>query len=266
MTTDSPETPNPSEATTSVDRSGFSLLRIMRLVLPVLLVCVFAVLFFGFFDGVGWIQEKMRPPLVHGTGLITFNGKPLAFGEIRTSPTTAGLPGAIGFLDKDGKFVLQTELKGNRVDGAYAGEHRVMVTKYGMAQGPSAPLLVPREVASFASSPLKITVSREPGKNDFVIPIEGEPADQGREADGETAASEQPSGPDPLALTSAVFDNLDQDGDGMLSQTELAPLTEAQRSAITSANRGGNVTKFDLYGVIGRSAELFKDFAASDPK
>jgi hypothetical protein len=241
-------------------RSSFSLLRVLRIVVPVFLLGAACVVFFGFFDGMAWLADLMKPPLTHSTGQVLLNGEPLAHGEVRTKPATPGLAGAIGFLNELGEFELKTEIKGDFIDGAYPGEHKVTVTKYGMAQGPVAPLLVPQEYTSFATTPLTITISRDSADNKFPLPIAGEPASPTGVSAEEYAAANKEAGPDPADLASQVFEKLDANDDGTLSKEEVDQLDEELREAVRSADRNQDdrVGHQELYGVVSRSVDLFR--------
>ena len=253
-----------AEAKPAQAAAGFSLLRVSCVVLPVFLLAVGCVLFFGLFDGAGWIADLMKPPLVHSTGHVLMNGQPLSKGEVRTQHMTPGVAGAIGFMNEQGEFVLKTEIKGDFIDGAYEGEHKVMVTKYGMARGPSAPLLVPEKYASFKTTPLKIVVSRDT-ENRFPLTMEGEPADSGM-SEEEFAAQQEKQGPDALTLTSQLFEKLDANQDGSLNAEELQVLTGDALEQVQAADQDndGEVFHQELYGVVGRSPALFEPLVAED--
>ena len=125
-------------------------------------------------NGTICVTGSTAPPLVEGRGQVFFQGEPLSLGEVTTQPDNPKLEGAIGFLDGEGRFVLQTEIHGDRIPGAYVGKHKVRARKYGERQGMSQPLVVPEQYASFETTPLTIVISESPSENEFRLTLEGE--------------------------------------------------------------------------------------------
>lgn len=82
-----------------------------------LLVTVAAMTFLG---GCGSSEEE-GPELAPVTGVVTYNGSPLADASVTFDPESG--PGAGAATDANGKFELRT---GNR-DGAVVGTHKVAV-------------------------------------------------------------------------------------------------------------------------------------------
>ena len=262
-----PQTENPPAPVEKDGKGGFRLTRVLLIVSPVALVLGAGVLFFGTFDGATWLKELTYPPLVSGEGQVIYAGQPLALGEIRTRHTNANLPGAIGFLDDQGRFKIQTEIKGDRIDGAYVGEHKVRVTKYGPAQGPFAPLIIPEKYASFATTPLTLVISKSAADNTYTITLEDDEGGAPRPSDrpgGSPAGANRPpteddsAGPSPGEITNMLFDQYDANSDGQLVADELTSLNEEQRAAILRADRAGDgVGRQELFFAAGRLRQLF---------
>ncbi|MBP89157.1 MAG: hypothetical protein CMJ64_20975 [Planctomycetaceae bacterium] len=160
-----------SPATTSI----LSLRRVFVIVLPITVVMLAIVVGFGFFDGAKWINDLLRPPMVAGSGQVLFRGAPLGGGELRSKPESKGLPGAMGFLDDQGRFDLKTDIDGDYVDGAFVGEHKVTVTLYGQAFAAGTPPLTPEKYASFDTTPLTIVVSKSSADNMYLITLQEDP-------------------------------------------------------------------------------------------
>ncbi len=156
-------------------QAAFRINAILKIVVPIALLMGAGLVFFGVYDGAQWLSDAAKPALVKVDGRVVFNGKPVPDAAIETRPVTGNLRGAIGTGDHDGKFKLLTQLRGDFLDGAYVGEHQVTVKGYdmhaGMSLGPP-PLLTPGKYASFATSPLRITVAE--GQTEIVLELEGE--------------------------------------------------------------------------------------------
>src|SRR3954463_16517520 len=71
-------------------------------------------------------SNSSRPPRYPVTGMVTYQGKPLAGAVITFVPTGADGEAASAFTDADGKYALTTWEAG---DGARPGEYRVKVSK-----------------------------------------------------------------------------------------------------------------------------------------
>ena len=143
-------------------------------VVPVAILALVAVASIGFVDLDAILSDLARPTLVPTTGQVLFQGEPLRNGQITTSPVGGRGQSALGWTDDEGKFSLKTDIRGSYVDGATVGEHRVTVISYQPGAGASAPaLLTPEQYASMGTSPLKITVGRNPAENQFQFVLEG---------------------------------------------------------------------------------------------
>lgn len=165
----------PSEQANAA-RPGISFKRILMIILPVALVLVLYVVGFGVFDGARWLRELMEPPLVAGSGQVMYRGKPLANGELQTQHEKAGVRGAAGFLDADGRFDLQTERDGDWLPGAFVGKHKVTVVLYPEQQTTAGtPPITPLKYASFETTDQSIVVSKNADENTYVITLEEDP-------------------------------------------------------------------------------------------
>ena len=163
------------DVTAAAPRGTFRMGRVLVLVAPIAAVLIGGAVFIGFFDGLQRIETWSRPAFVPAQGQVFYNGEPLTSGQVFT--VSRGLPGAMGDLDAQGRFKLQTDVDGKFLVGAFAGEHVVAVVNYERQPGASPPILKTPIIYSTANtSPLKITISPAADKpNDFTIRIEGEP-------------------------------------------------------------------------------------------
>jgi hypothetical protein len=156
-------------------RQQFRLRNVLYVVIPIGLLVCGGFLFVSYFQGLERLADWSRPPLVAAEGRVLYRGEPLANAQLATRPLRAGTRGAMGWTDDLGYFRLQTDLNGY-VEGAFAGEHQVVVTAYERLNAPAAPPLVtPDLYASFATTPLRIVVSPTPEKNVFEFALQGEP-------------------------------------------------------------------------------------------
>lgn len=93
-----------------------------------------------------------RPVPVSGT--VTVDGRPLAGGAITVAPANGRAAG--GRIGPDGRFTLSTWRLG---DGVAAGTHRVEVIATKPLPGNRRQWLVPKQVRSLATSPLRLDVT-----------------------------------------------------------------------------------------------------------
>jgi hypothetical protein len=166
--------------------------RVALIVVPlVVLLFIAAILFFGVYDGPGWLTGLIRPSLVHTEVRVTFRGEPLPEAVLITRPTREGLQGALGMpTDELGRYVLQTDLDGRYQEGAYPGRHKVTVARYGPSTGPSPPpLLTPQRYSSLDTTDLIIEVSRDPELNQFELKL-GDNQEADADGDGMVARQE----------------------------------------------------------------------------
>jgi len=180
-------------------RSKFRLRRVLAVVVPVAILALVVVALPGLIDVDALLSDLSRPALAPAKGQVLFQGQPLLNGRVVTRPTGRGVS-AMGWTDDEGKFTLKTDVRGNYVNGATVGEHRVTVTAYGSSGGASAPpLLSPKQYASMGTSPLKITIGRSSDKNEFKLVLEGEPPSRPspptKNKQGAPKRSDPPGGP-----------------------------------------------------------------------
>lgn len=155
--------------------ASFRLGRVLALVVPIALLLAGAAWFFGYVDGPELVREWLLPPRVHAEGQIFFNDEPLAGGEIWTRPVAYPNHSTVGFIDPDGRFQLKMDIRGRYEDGALVGEHQVLIFKNdpnspGGARAPD--LLTPPRYAQFSTSPLRLTVDRDPTRNRYEFRLE----------------------------------------------------------------------------------------------
>jgi hypothetical protein len=119
---------------------------------------------------IGGCARKPDPVLVPASGVVTLDGKPLAHGLVRFSPTERGISAAWiseGTTDDLGRYELVSPMG----PGAVAGTHRVTVSEGGVPdeirddQGKVAAWLgklagrpLPGRYGTIATSPLEVTV------------------------------------------------------------------------------------------------------------
>lgn len=136
---------------------------------------VFGGVLWGYYDVGGRIAQWSLPPLVPVVGRVYLNGKPLPKAQVFTQPVRRSCRGAMGIADADGRFALRTDVEGDFLEGAYAGEHRVIV--WGIdpnaPSGPfKPPLITPANCAEFDTTPLRIRVDRDPAQNHVDIDLD----------------------------------------------------------------------------------------------
>ena len=151
---------------------------VLLVIVPVIIVALGIVAFTAFGDLDRFLSDLTRPAMAPAAGLVLFNGQPVPNAQVMTAPTSVGGLPALGWTDEEGRFTLKTDIRGNYVEGATAGEHRVTVSAYEVTTGAGAsapPLLTPMQYASMETSPLRITIGRNPEGNQFKFDLEGEP-------------------------------------------------------------------------------------------
>ncbi len=223
---------------------GFRVGNVLKLVIPLVLLIGAGFVFVGFFDGLNLISSMSNPVLVSATGQVIYRGKPLEGAVVTTRHTGGKMRGSFGWTDADGQFTLQTDINGY-VDGAYAGEHQVMVTSYeSMSSVVGAPpLITPQIYASFETTPLRFTVSEVAGENKFVLTLEGDPP-----ARPSGNAGGGGGGFNPETIVGRVFENYDKDGDDQLSEDEMQAIEadRVERIRGADANEDGVVSRDEL--------------------
>lgn len=227
--------PEPSQVAASP--ASFQLGRLLVVLVPLAVLAVGGLLGWGYFDIPARWNSLNRPRLVGASGTVMFAGEPLALGQLDTQHENPEVPGAFGFIDKEGKFQLKTRIDGNLVDGAFPGKHKVTAYKIDttsramMARGPS---ITPEVYSSFETTPLLLVVSDDPAKNHYDIRLEGEP----RQANPPVAEAV-----DPRQVAEFVADQIrqyDQDGDEKLSKDEIAAVAGVARISLLNADADGD--------------------------
>lgn len=106
--------------------SGFSLGRILMLVVPVALIAG-AVLAYNRWSGSGTSQNYDASALVATNVRVMFRGEPLPRAMI-TTKSADGRPGGIGATDDDGMIQLVTDVGGGVIgDGVLPGKHKISI-------------------------------------------------------------------------------------------------------------------------------------------
>jgi hypothetical protein len=107
--------------------------------------------------------------LVKARGQVLWNGKPVTIGAVMTEHVDDPFQAALGALDKEGRFELDT----NGIPGAALGRHKLIVASYEEG-GVAPPPLVPSKYVSYNTTPLVIEITSDPEKNVYAINLEGE--------------------------------------------------------------------------------------------
>lgn len=181
----------PAKPTT--EQSQFRLRNVLLVIVPVAVIAI-VVLSLARVNGIdAFMDDLTRPTLVPVRGQLLYKGEPLRKGQIVTQPIGGRGLSALGWTDDEGRFTLQTDIRGNFQEGATVGEHRVAVTVYQMISAPAAPpLLTPPQYASINTSPLQITVGRDPDQNEFKLVLEGEPPSRPQRSKGGSKQADEP--------------------------------------------------------------------------
>lgn len=140
---------------------GFSLMRVI--------VTVFGIVILG--AGAFGIVELMNNQghaHIAASGRVTWNGEPVTIGAVMTQHTEDQFEAAIGMFNDKGEF----ELSSNGIPGAAPGVHKVIIASYGPGMGTTP--LVPQQYLKATTTPLSITVTRDPAKNHFELEIVGQ--------------------------------------------------------------------------------------------
>lgn len=129
-----------------------------------------------------WTSAARPVPV---TGLVRFNGSPLASGVVNFRPVDPQRGSyAAGLIGKDGRYAAETPLTG---PGILPGEYQVAVLaqedparytaeEYDALVGPGKPgipSVVPKALTDPATSGLSVTI-RSPGPQTFDLNLEGE--------------------------------------------------------------------------------------------
>jgi hypothetical protein len=140
--------------------AGFSIVRVLMLVVLAGAIGGGAFL---------WMEAGNRPkPLVPFSGQVKYKGAPVQDGSVLAQNIDDPLDTAIGPLDSEGRFTLET----NGEPGVRLGRHRIAVSalKPGIPPTP----LVPAVYVDPKTSPLRIEATENPETNTAVFELEGE--------------------------------------------------------------------------------------------
>ena len=239
-----------------------SMLRpLLAVVLPLGMMLVMgAVIFLFFAGGMRQVNDFLlfRPPLVPAEGVVLMGGRPLPTGQIITMPEDPTLPGAVGFLDITGHFVLQTLIDGKLTDGAYAGAHKVTVTAHENL-GDEPMLLTPEKCADFETTDLGLRITGIQQRDTFLEVV----------IDSDAALFKTASLPEQQALYKIVplFQEYDLDRNDRLSQSEIDAIASNRRADFdleNSDNDGdGEVSRAELVRVTALALGLTEENAGA---
>jgi len=210
------------------------------------LVCVAGMVVAGaYYDVGGQISKLTGPRLVTVTGQITYHGKPVTPGFVQTEYANARRGGAIGTLDAEGRFSLQTDIDGTYHSGAYVGRHKLIVMATS-SRGVQVIHHVPTIYTSAATTPLTIDVTTDPQQNHFQLVLEG---DLDRVAVSRASASSgRNSKPGDLIKRLLAGD---RNGDGKISKVE-APRQLLQHFDRVDANHDGVIDEDEMRSLATR--------------
>ncbi len=137
-----------------------------------------------------WMEQQNRPkPLVKFTGQVLYKGAPVTTGTVLAQSLSDRNDMAIGPLDAEGKFSLET----NGEPGVRIGRHKVAIS----ATKPTIPPtpLVPSQYVQVDTSPLMIEATDDASSNTIVFSLEGElPAESGGEPPAQAPGAESNKG------------------------------------------------------------------------
>ena len=136
--------------------SGFSLRRILMLVVPVALIAG-AVLAYARWSGSGAFQTFDASDLVATEVRVMFRGEPLKDATLVTK-TADGRAGGIGATDDDGMMRLMTDVGGGMIaDGVLPGKHTISIVASLPGTGATpGPAFTPEQYRTVASTPIEI--------------------------------------------------------------------------------------------------------------
>lgn len=233
-------TSSSSTAPSAAPKPGFRLGRVLMVVVPLAVLVLGGFYMFTYGDGVKWITGLFTPSMVKVTGQVFQGGEPLPGAQVRTKPVREGLKGSVGYCDAEGKFTLQTDIEGDFVEGAYAGEHIVTVQKaqMGMATASAPPMLTAAKYGSFKETPLHINIDASKPENHFELKLEGAAikADQ-----PPTPAPAQSQGPNfGTVMLRQTVTQLDKNSDGKLTAEEMKAAPGGLGEELTRADKNGD--------------------------
>jgi len=169
--------------------SGFSSKRVFLVLFPIVAIALAgaAIAAYGL---PAPLAAWFEPELVHTTGQVFFEGKPVSNGVILTVPLDGQPAGTLAAIGEDGRFTLQTDIGGHFVDGAYVGRHKLAVSS-GRPRMMGIIPLVPEKYFTLADTDLTIDVTSSPEQNHFEFKLEGELTEEAQRALGRIQSGEQ---------------------------------------------------------------------------
>jgi len=242
--------------TKPVATGGVSTARVLMIVIPLALV---AVVVFGLYvtGALNFLEAFVKPALVESKGVVYWNGNILKGGEINTQHETKGVRGATGYIKADGTFVLTTQVNGEFVDGAYAGQHKVTIRQIDRLapRGASMPPPgSPEKYLDFATTDLTINVVRDASKNSFRLEMSGAgPKGQmNTKEEEELANTPKPKPLSPEERVAKMLEDNDADKDGKLSAQEQGGLgfQYAKGLGYSDLDKDGFLSKEELLKMV----------------
>lgn len=222
--------------------ADFSLARVLRVVLPIVILFAAGVGFLAL-DGSYWVGNLFAPRLVPAKGSVFYQGKPVVDAVVLTTPLNGRVPGALAETDELGQFELRTDIRGNYQMGAYAGRHKLTIGVYEPSRGPGpATLKSPAKFASDETTPLIIEIDPSSNMNEFPIILDD------YLAEGEDP---NPRGGN-RGMAERILANNDTDQDERLSMAEIESVDEQYRERMKQADSNGDgyVDRLELRSLI----------------
>ncbi|MEE3370732.1 MAG: hypothetical protein VX346_15435 [Planctomycetota bacterium] len=220
----------------------FRLFRVVQVVVPAFAVVVVV----GWIWSNDWLPTTLgQPSLVSVEGIVLLDGRPLTGASVDTWPQRAGVRGASGVTDGQGRFSLRTLAGAGFRDGATVGTHRVTVTVSEPRPGGFGNrLLSPEKYASPGSTPLVLRVAHVASENSAVVlQMDGELLEVGPPAEKGVEPAEG-------FIVMPLLLHFDRDRDDRLSRAEYRRIDTAARHGIdmdaTDVNQDGYVDRSEL--------------------
>ncbi|HRF00642.1 MAG TPA: hypothetical protein PLI18_09000, partial [Pirellulaceae bacterium] len=157
-------------ASTSSESSGFSLGRVLVIILPVLLIAGGVVGFVYMNNSSAANAVYDLSELVPVKAKVTFRGEPLPNATVLTY-LEDGRPGGIGATDAEGMIQLMTDVGGGKIgDGVLPGKHKLTVVASlpGMGAMPG-PAFTPTKYRTRGDSPLEIEAKAGAAEVELVV-------------------------------------------------------------------------------------------------
>ena len=235
---------------------------LLVVVIPLTLMLVMGAAIFLF--SAGGMQRVndfllFRPPLVRAEGLVLLAGKRLPTGQITTTiPDDPSIPGAVGFIDIAGHFVLQTLIDGTLTDGAYRGTHKVTVTAHDNL-GDEPRLMTPEKYSDFETTQLTLKVTGILERDIFMELT----------LDGDEALTKTASLPEQKAIykITPIFQQFDVDRNDRLSKEEIAAIDRGRWEEFDAENadtdQDGDISRAELVRITALALGLTEENAGA---